>query len=111
MLRFESGANFASGVTKYSFEPAADPKLNVQVEIDGIQTLAVVDTAAPYLVCSLWLATQLDLSSADKIGSKQIDTYRGTLRGGLYRLALQVLASEGNGIEIQATAMVPNPDQ
>jgi len=111
MLRFESGDEFASGATKYSFEPPADPKLGVQVEVDGIQTLAVVDTAAPYLICSLWLASQLDFSRMDRIRSQHIDTRFGRLRGSLYRLSIKLLASEGSGIEIQATAVVPDADE
>jgi len=111
MLRFRSGVEFASGVARYSLQPVPDPKLSVQVEIDGIQTLAVVDTAAPYLVCSLWMATELHLSLDARIGLREVRTNRGLLRGGLYRVAMKVLAAQGIGVEIQATAMVPHADQ
>jgi hypothetical protein len=38
-------------------------------------------------------------------------TNRGTLSGDLYRLPLRLIASEGNAIEIQATAIVPDLNQ
>jgi hypothetical protein len=94
MLWLESGAIFAVGKADYSLSPPEDPKLNVGVEVDGIHTLVVLDTAAPFLLCSLWLATQLDVSKFD-----------------LYRLPLRLIASEGNAIEIQATAIVPDLNQ
>jgi hypothetical protein len=111
MLWLESGAIFAVGKADYSLSPPEDPKLNVGVEVDGIHTLVVLDTAAPFLLCSLWLATQLDVSKFDRIGSTRIVTNRGTLSGDLYRLPLRLIASEGNAIEIQATAIVPDLNQ
>jgi hypothetical protein len=111
MLRSRDGAEFASGYSKYSFVPPQDPKLNVRIEVDVIQTLAVSDTAAPFLVCNLWLASQLDFSKFDRIGSTRIGTNRGPLIGDLDRLPLRLLASEGSAVEIQATAVIPGFDQ
>src|SRR5262249_49707551 len=66
MLRSRDGAEFASGYSKYSFVPPQDPKLNVRIEVDVIQTLAVLDTPALFFVCNLGFATQLVFPKVDK---------------------------------------------
>ncbi len=58
----ESGSLFAVGFTHYSLFPPNDLKLSVWVAIDGALVLAVVDTGSPYLVCSLELAAQMNIS-------------------------------------------------
>jgi hypothetical protein len=93
---------FATGTTTYLFLPVENPKLNLEVEIEGIRSLAVVDTAAPYLVCSLELGTQLKLSSSSKLGLKEIRTHRGLIRGSLHRLVVRLIATQGCGAEIEA---------
>ena len=111
MLWLESGGIFAVGAARYAFFPPENPKLTLRVEIGDIVSLAVVDTAAPYLVCSLELSGQIDITRAAKLGSTEIRTHRGILRGSLYRLSLRFIATEGNSTEIEATAVLPDPDQ
>lgn len=111
MLSLDSGGQFASAVIDYAFEPVEDPRLTIQIEINGIQTSAVIDTAAPYLVCSLKLATQINLSPFAKLGSKLLGTRLGTIRGDIYRLPVKLIASDGDDLEIEATAVVPDTDQ
>ncbi len=111
MLTLDSGGQFASGVTDYVLEPVEDPRLTLSVEIDGIQTSAVVDTGAPYLVRSLKLATQINLSNYGRLGSKALGTRFGTIRGGMYRLPVRLIATDGGDLEIEATAVVPDSDQ
>jgi gag-polyprotein putative aspartyl protease len=111
MLWLESGGVFASGKADFSFSPPDNPKLWVRVEVDGIPTLAVVDTGAPYLVCSLELAAQLKVSDMERLGSAEIRTHSGTIRGGLYRLSLKFIATEGDSVQVEATGVVPDLDQ
>lgn len=111
MLWLESGGVFAVGRIAYTLLPPDNPKLNLRLEIEGVLSLAVVDTAAPYLVCSLALGEQLDLSKAAHLGSAEIRTYRGIIRGALYRLSVKLIATEGSSAQFEATAVVPEPDQ
>ncbi len=111
MLWLESGGIFAVGNARYSLFPPDDPKLGLWVEIDEVLVLAVVDTGSPYLVCSLELAAQMNVSGMDKIGTAALWAHSGKIRGDLYRLPVKFLAAEGTSVEIVATAVVPHPNQ
>ncbi len=47
----------------------------------------------------------------DKIGTVELRSHSGKIRGDLYRLPLKFLAAEGESVELEATAFVPNFDQ
>ena len=111
MLWLESGEVFAVGRVAYSLFPPGDSRLIVPIEIAGIEAFAIVDTGAPYLVCNLELAERIGVSGFDNIGSAQLRTHRGQISGGLHRLPLKLIADEGVSVEIDATALVPDPDQ
>jgi hypothetical protein len=111
MLWLESGDVFAVGSAGYSLAPSSDPKIGIRVEVDGIKVWAVVDTGSPYLVCSLELARQIEVSAMDQLGTIELRTHVGSIRGSLYRLPLRFIASEGVSVEIETTVVVPDLDQ
>ena len=111
MLWLESGGIFAVGNAGYSVAPAGDPKVRLRVEVDGIKVWAVVDTGSPYLVCSLEPARQIHLSGTGQLGTTELRTHVGTIRGDLYRLPVRFIATEGISVEIEATAVVPDLHQ
>ncbi|HKV42063.1 MAG TPA: hypothetical protein VJX67_22855 [Blastocatellia bacterium] len=82
--------------------------LTIEVEIAGQQTEAIIDTAAPYLICSPDLAERLNLGPADALESLDI-LIRGTrIRGGSHRAEFTLFASEGASLSVEATAFVPD---
>ena len=111
MMWMESGDVFAVGNAGYVLAPSNDPKIGILVEVDGIKVWAVVDTGSPYLVCSLELARQIELSGMDQLGTIELRTHVGTIGGRLYRLPVSFIASEGVSVQIEATVVVPNLDQ
>ena len=70
-LTFPDGERFAIGATPYQYRPATahetTPRIILEVEIDGIQTEAVMDTGGIYLVCSPWIARLLHVEAAVEI--------------------------------------------
>lgn len=112
LLRFEDGRPFAQGASKYGYRPITKlektPRIFVTVKIQGISTEAVVDTGGVYLICNPEIADLLDLDPAGELGTDKVKTSRwGTVPGTLHRLCLELLAEEGKGIKLQATAFVP----
>jgi hypothetical protein len=68
----------------------------------------VLDTGAPYFICSPEVAAQINLS--DTIGPKTLDTRLGKVRGILYRGTVSFPAEEGDSIDIDATVFVPDSE-
>ena len=99
------------GSTPYAYTGDPAGKLTVQVEIEGFRTTAVVDTAAPYMICDPEIAEQLDFSARASIGSQTLSTRFGHVTGNLYRATITLLATSGRSIELEATVFVPQPDQ
>jgi hypothetical protein len=110
-LLFPDHQPFATGAAAFSYRPVtmADPtnRLIVQVEIDGLQTEAVVDTGGAFLICAPELASSLALDRASAIEAQSINIRGERFTGDLYRLQLTLPADEGADLEIEATAFVP----
>src|SRR5215470_13725654 len=96
-LTSPDGEPLATGATSYQYHPATPyettPRLLLEVEIDGIQTEAVVDTGDIYLVCSPRVARLLHLETTEAVSGVLSILFRGVLvQGRLYRLPLTLLA-------------------
>lgn len=117
LLSFTDGeASFATGALRYSYAPVpgrADitPRIMIEVEIEGEQEPAVLDTGAPYLICSPALAERLWLDPEDALEATIIRIQGVPLRGRVHRANFVLQAQEGNGLDFQATAFVPDVDQ
>jgi hypothetical protein len=89
LLSLDTGEPFAVGKTEYAFRPATEqeesPRLFVRVHIEGVQAAAVIDTAAPYVVCTPLIARQLGLSNTDALGAVRL-LIRGFYRRGYLHL-------------------------
>lgn len=113
-LSLDSGEPFATGVAEYTYRPATEredlPRVILPIEIEGIATLAVLDTAAPYVVCVPEIAQQLSLSPEDSTGDMKLQVRGDTVSGHLYRLRLRFVASQGQSLDVEATAFVPDAD-
>lgn len=107
-LKFDDGQHFATGATTYAYDPPENPKLKLEVLIEGFRTSAVLDTGAPYFICNPEVAAQINWS--DAIGPKTLDTRLGKVPGRLFRGTVSFLAQEGNGLDIDATVFVPDSE-
>ena len=112
LLRFADGEPFATGLAACEIGPAspADPsaRVLVRVAIEDVETRAVVDTAAPYVVCPPWLAQRINLSSADSIDHIRLNIRGNSIPGHLQLLRVTFPAEEGVTHEVEATVFVPD---
>jgi hypothetical protein len=112
LLNFASGAPFATGATPYNSFTAGEAysRIILQVEIQAqrtVRTRAIVDTAAPYMICRRDIASYLGLEH-DSSGEVDTVNIRGmTVEGSLHRTYVSFLAEEGDDVTIETTVFVP----
>lgn len=113
LLRFDDDSPFAQGACPYLHRPVADEETNrilLTVKIDGLDTQAVVDTGAVWLVCAPGIAEVLELDPEAGMECLPVSIRGARFRGTLHRLRLTLLAEEGESLELEGTAFVPEPD-
>ena len=114
ILYFDNGESFATGSTRYSYRPATDRdttnRIILKVGIQGVITQAVMDTGAPYVICSPQIARRAGVDRAAALKS-EIMLIRGMrLEGALFRLNVSLVAREGDNLDVDATVFVPDSD-
>ena len=111
LLRFEDGRPFAQGACPFVYRPATERetvhRIFVPVQIEDIQTEAVVDTGGVYLVCQPEIAALLSLDPASAIRTDELNIRGRKVPGALYRLYLTLLAEEGKSHKLEIIAFVP----
>lgn len=111
-LFFADGKPFVTGVqSNVSYAPTpTEPKarLVLRVAIEGITTQAMVDTGGLYLFCMPAIADALNLDTDQALGAQIILFRDERVRGTLHRLTLTLLAEEGEDMQIDTTAFVPD---
>jgi hypothetical protein len=117
LLQYTNGDRFALGAAPYECRPASNRdsslRIALAVVVDTLPTYAMLDTGGVYLLCSPEVAASLSIDPADGIPASPI-LWRGMkINGRLQRLPVTLLASEGESLEIDATAFIPqlSPDQ
>jgi hypothetical protein len=111
---FPDGRPFMTGAANYLYEPATSddttPRLLLQVLIEGKLTTAILDTGAPYVICAPTIARRIGLDP-DTALERKVIIIRGSWVGGyIYRLHVELPASEGDALLVEATAFVPDPE-
>lgn len=112
MLTYSDGRSFSQGACHCLISPLDNSCLNriiLQVNIEGIEDKAVIDTGGAYLICSREISDYLRPSLMPEDISQEIQVRGLNIKGTLHRFTLRLLADEGNGvdIDIDATALVP----
>lgn len=111
LLCFEDGNPFAQGGCAYENRPASEqentPRIIVPVQIEGVATRAILDTGGVYLVCNPEIAEFLALDPAQSLGTEMLGIRGMRYAGNLYRLSLGLMATEGEGLQVEVTAFVP----
>jgi hypothetical protein len=114
-LLFNDHTAFAHGAVKYAYRPATENdrtnRIIIPVEIESIQTYAVVDTGAPYVVCAPEIVLPLGLGVASRLSSTVLQIRGMEVRGDLYRLTLKLIAEQGESIDVEATVFVPGVNE
>ncbi len=115
LLALSNGETFATGSNNYGYGSVpgsnTSARIILQVEIQGKLTSAILDTGAPYLICSPELArvVEFDLEAALLRYEMLIRGYK--VKGSLHRVNLELLATEGESLPLNVTAFVPDLDE
>jgi hypothetical protein len=113
LINFTNGWPFATGATAYRIpQQGSDAsRITITLEIEENLTEAIVDTGAPYVVCSPDLAKLFDLQPERLLGTKRLLIRGVWIEGNLYRINLSFLAEEGESLLMEAPAFIPDPNQ
>ena len=111
-LYFEDGQSFSQGSCTYLYRPATEegktPRILVPVQIEGIETQAMLDTGGVYLICDPQIADLCDLDPSTGLETDSVKSRGNRVAGILHRLSLTLLDEEGQSLELEVTAFVPN---
>ena len=108
LLNFENGELFATGVIPYiRTEYVEGTRINLEVFINEHKVRAIVDTGAPYFICSPEFAEQLDVDADDALDKFEMRIRGFLVKGRLHRVTLTLIATEGESLSFDVTAFVP----
>ena len=111
LLSFADGKPFATGSIGYNYISAENDissRIQLQIEIEGILTTAVVDTGAPYLICAPSIADMLQLEPAMAIEQLSLRIRGLSIDGNTYRMSVSFRADDGESLYVDATVFVPD---
>lgn len=116
MLRFPDGRHFATGRASCEIQPIFGERddtiriiLNVQVE--GIPIQAILDTGGVFAVIDPLIARELALDKNTSLINKTLIIRGQQIQGSLHRISLLLPAEQGETMELEVTAFIPNtPD-
>lgn len=110
MLLHKDGSTFATGVTPLRFGPASTSEASIRaiinVNVDGFQTEGFIDTGGVFFILNPEIAKAIGLTP----DAQNLETimWRGMhISGSLHRMTLELHASDGYGLRLEATSFVP----
>ena len=114
LLLFADQRPFATGAVGYSRLPIGGDesslRLILPVRLNGIATEAVVDTGAPWVVCTPQVALELDLDDKNALYDVRLRIRGHTIHGNLHALRMEIPAYEGETLSADITAFVPDSE-
>lgn len=115
MLFTQNLEPFATGSINYDYQPVPPDmenlRLILRVAVEGIPTVAVVDTGAPYLVIAPPIAKQIDFDPNTSLGPVTLNIRGSRYQGFLYRTRVSLFSEAGDELAFSATAFVPNAEE
>ncbi len=107
-LLLESGEPFATGVSAYfDVRPGIrEPLPRIQPGGAPRSFIALLDTGGHYCILHPEVAASIEDQMVDRLGSANLFTARGRVRGDLYLHRLTLLAQEGEPLDFDATVFV-----
>ncbi|MBN1313812.1 MAG: hypothetical protein JXA42_00015 [Anaerolineales bacterium] len=110
LIQYSDGGSFATGVIGYSIgqqDEVYAGRLCIEVSIGGKRTIAAIDTGGFYVICDPKLGKIISPSLIDPLGDSTLEIRGTKYKGKLYRLAVELLAKEGNNLEVDSTVFIP----
>ncbi len=110
LLKFADEEPFAMGAATYvvSGENEEEQRVTVNVEIEGLSTMAILDTGAPYSICEPELAKEINFDPSEAIRDTTISTWAGEIKGSIYRANFSLMADDGESLFLDAPVFVPD---
>ncbi len=100
------------GSTLISHRPATEqettPRIFIQVNFEGIETIAFVDTGAPFVICQPEIAAALDVNPQNGERIENFNIRGHSLNGSLQRMTVTIVADEGADLPVDATVFIPD---
>ncbi len=114
LLTWPDQTAFATGACHYEDRPAnapeGTPRIVVPIGIHGFHTQGMLDTGGMYLLCNQEMAVFLDLPPNG--GQAETVLVRGAwVRGTLHRISMTLVATDGQDLDIDATAFIPDSEE
>ncbi len=115
MLLFgANGEVFAKGAVGYEYSPATPTdttnRIILEVIIQGVRTRAVVDTGAPYVICSPQIAKLVGVNPETILARENMIIRGKIISGFVVRLNIQLQAEIGENLDVDSTVFVPDSD-
>ncbi|HEX9730695.1 MAG TPA: hypothetical protein VGG06_01775 [Thermoanaerobaculia bacterium] len=107
-LLLPDGQPFTAGAAEYydqALQEAVptDPRIYIRLELFGFETLAMVDTAAPWCILEPSLGDAIRPHVEELPGDRRLSTRMGSFMGRLHRGPVALVADSGEGLEIEVT--------
>ncbi len=116
LLNYLDGTSFATGAMQYEYRPATLGEttnriiLAISVE-EKVQTTAVFDTGAPYVVLPPTIAQQAGYTEEQGLDEGTLLIRGKWVKGSIGRLNITLQATQGNNLDIDSTVFVPKYKQ
>lgn len=115
LLSLPNQEPFASSAAIYEYRDVSggdnSARIILNVEVEGQGAQAIMDTGAPFFICSPKLVEDIGFDPQDALSRHRILIRGNMVRGGLYRVTLVLVAAIGKNVTLEATAFVPDPDE
>jgi len=115
VLLFPNNEFFATGSLTYDYRPATTTettnRIIFEVEIQGIKTLAVLDTGAPFVICAPKVAADAGVYLASALERKTMLIRGMRLEGFIVRLNIKLQAKYGTDLDVDSTVFVPEVEE
>ena len=114
LLQFANGDSFAIGAAPFAYRSVAnDPaslRIALTVSIGDFEMTAILDTGGVYLLCAPEVAEHLHLDPQNGIRANPLRWRGERLEGTLYVVPLTLQAAEGESLQLEVTAFIPQPE-
>ena len=115
ILQFPSKEPFATGSITYTYAPATPQDVTNRIQLpivvtmdSSFETLAVLDTGAPYMILDPTIAETIGFRPEQSLGQISMQIRGQKMPGSLVRLNISLEAQQGQDLTVEATTFIPN---
>lgn len=114
LLSFSNGEAFANGQMPYDYPPPGAgetaARILIAIEIADQPTEAILDTGAPFVICSPHLVPFISTDATVALERHRILVRGSWVTGTLHRLPINFPAEEGDDLQVDSTVYLPDQE-